>query len=128
MPLLGGLAFAVAVFVARVCWDIPKIKIPSAGVLRLLRGCRKNSPPGLGSGAGSGHGCGGLGGAVRFDLGRGKAGTRAAGAWAILGSCGGHKKSPGAGTAPGLGGYLEIFNSSNKIARGKTRIQRIAII
>lgn len=81
----------------------------------------KKAPLRLGSGAGCGCCCGGLGGAGRFDLGWGKAGTRAAGAGAILGSCGGHEKSPGAGAAPGLGGYLEIFSSSNRIASGRIR-------
>ena len=85
-------------------------------------------PSRLGSGAGCGCCCGVLGGAVRFELGRGKAGTRAAGAGAILGSCGGHKKSPGAGAAPGLGGYLEIFSSSNRIASGRIRMHRKAMI
>lgn len=106
----------------------PATKTAVRGFLGLLGGCRKKSPPRLGSGAGCGCRCGGLGGAVRFDLGRGKAGTRAAGAWAILGSCGGHKKSPGAGAAPGLGGYLEIFSSSARIARGRIRTHRKAMI
>ena len=106
----------------------PATKTAVRGVLGLLCGCREKVPSRLGSGAGCGCCCGGLGGAVRFDLGRGKAGTRAAGARAILGSCGGHKKSPGAGAAPGLGGYLEIFSSSNRIASGRIRIHRKAMI
>lgn len=106
----------------------PATKTAVRGFLGLLGGCRKKSPLRLGSGAGCGCCCGGLGGAVRFGLGRGKAGTRAAGAWAILGSCGGHKKSPGAGAAPGLGGYLEIFSSSNRIASGRIRTHRKAIL
>ena len=87
----------------------PATKTAVRGVLGLLCGCREKAPSRLGSGAGCGCCCGGLGGAVRFDLGRGKAGTRAAGAWAILGSCGGHKKSPGAVQAPGLGGLFTII-------------------
>lgn len=106
----------------------PSTKTAVLGFLGLLGGCRKKSPLRLGSGAGCGCCCGGLGGAVRFDLGRGKAGTRAACAWAILGSWEGQKKSPGAGAAPGLGGYLEIFSSSTRIARGRIRIHRKAMI
>ena len=106
----------------------PAEKTAVRGFLGLLGGCRKKYPLRLGSGTGCGCCCGGLGGAVRFDLERGKAGARAVGARAILGSCGGHKKSPGAGAAPGLGGYLEIFSSSARIARGRIRRHRKAMI
>ena len=37
------------------------------------------------------------------------------------------KKNPGAVNAPGLAGYLEIFNSSNKTATGKIKIQNSVI-
>lgn len=53
----------------------PRRKSAVRGFLELLGGCRKNAPLRRGSGAGCGCCCGGLGGAVRFDLGRGKAGT-----------------------------------------------------
>lgn len=64
----------------------PSRKSSVWGFLGLLVGRRKNAPPRRGNGSWGGCCCGSLGGAVRFDLGRGKAGTRAAGAWAILGS------------------------------------------